>query len=255
MHGNVNCHMGTEFLVGQRHRALLGERRACLVVSVRVASCRGAHPSPGRRSIIRSITHAPDQTVARPHWLQWLDSISPLPRPPLSPRADLSPFAGRRPRPTRVENRLRRRRPIFIAFHGPNSVNDTKPSCKRLISNDLLDDLPQFLTCRKLDKRAGSICSVSLGRYQALDDRGGLEHLKAARPSLPPGGKAGRPPASRLLVEAGETFEEALAPFADDLARRIQARGNDVVRNRSIPGSVRWDPTRPFIPPTVTTPQ
>src|SRR5512134_859327 len=45
------------------------------------------------------------------------------------------------------------------------------------------------------------------------------------------GGKAGCPPASRLLVEAGETVaEKALAPFADDLARRIQASGNDVVR-------------------------
>jgi hypothetical protein len=46
------------------------------------------------------------------------------------------------------------------------------------------------------------------------------------------GGKAGCAPASRLLVEAGETFEEkALAPLADDLARRIQASGNDVVRH------------------------
>jgi hypothetical protein len=45
------------------------------------------------------------------------------------------------------------------------------------------------------------------------------------------GGKAGCAPASRLLVEAGETFaEKPLAPLADDLARRIQASGNEVVR-------------------------
>jgi hypothetical protein len=45
------------------------------------------------------------------------------------------------------------------------------------------------------------------------------------------GGKAGCAPASRLFVEAGEPFaEKPLAPFADDLARRIQAGGNDVVR-------------------------
>jgi len=44
------------------------------------------------------------------------------------------------------------------------------------------------------------------------------------------GGKAGCAPASRLFVQAGETLaEEPLAPFADDLARRIQAGGNDVV--------------------------
>jgi hypothetical protein len=29
-------------------------------------------PEPQRRSIIRSITHAPDQTVARPRRLHWL---------------------------------------------------------------------------------------------------------------------------------------------------------------------------------------
>jgi hypothetical protein len=45
------------------------------------------------------------------------------------------------------------------------------------------------------------------------------------------GGKAGFPPASWLLVKAGEALEkEALAPFADDLPWRIQSNGNDVVR-------------------------
>jgi len=45
------------------------------------------------------------------------------------------------------------------------------------------------------------------------------------------GGKAGFPPASWLLVKAGEALaKETLAPFADDLPRRIQASGNDIVR-------------------------
>src|SRR4029079_15324013 len=35
-----------------------------------------------RRSIIRSITHAPGQTVARPQLRPWLISTSPLPAPP-----------------------------------------------------------------------------------------------------------------------------------------------------------------------------
>ena len=39
------------------------------------------------------------------------------------------------------------------------------------------------------------------------------------------GGKAGWPPASRLLLEARQALlEEALAPLTDDLARRIEAR-------------------------------
>jgi hypothetical protein len=44
------------------------------------------------------------------------------------------------------------------------------------------------------------------------------------------GGKAGWPPASRLLIEAGEALvEEAVAPLADNLSRRIQAGRDDIV--------------------------
>jgi hypothetical protein len=44
------------------------------------------------------------------------------------------------------------------------------------------------------------------------------------------GGKAGWTPAARLLVEAREAvLEEAMAPFADDLSRGVQARANLVV--------------------------
>jgi hypothetical protein len=44
------------------------------------------------------------------------------------------------------------------------------------------------------------------------------------------GGKAGWAPASRLLIEAGETLvEEAVAPLADDLSWGIQPRRDDIV--------------------------
>jgi hypothetical protein len=44
------------------------------------------------------------------------------------------------------------------------------------------------------------------------------------------GGKAGRAPASRLFFEAGQPlFEEPVAPLADDLARRIQPRGDGAI--------------------------
>jgi hypothetical protein len=44
------------------------------------------------------------------------------------------------------------------------------------------------------------------------------------------GGKAGWSPASRLLFEAREALvKEAVAPFADNLPRGIQARRDDIV--------------------------
>jgi len=52
--------------------------------STRADHCRMSHKHRTmlNYSIIRSITHAPDQTVARPQRLHWLDSISPLPPVP-----------------------------------------------------------------------------------------------------------------------------------------------------------------------------
>ena len=45
-----------------------------------------------------------------------------------------------------------------------------------------------------------------------------------------PGGKAGRSPAAGTLVEPRESLlDEALPPLADDLPRRIEARGDLVV--------------------------
>jgi len=44
------------------------------------------------------------------------------------------------------------------------------------------------------------------------------------------GGKAGCAPASRLFLKAGQSlFEEPVAPFADDLARGIEARGDEII--------------------------
>src|SRR5712691_3654275 len=72
---DVGHHHGQHLLVhvdscdSVRHRPLLRERRACLIASVRVASYRGFSPEDQPRSMIWSITHAPDHTVARPRWL------------------------------------------------------------------------------------------------------------------------------------------------------------------------------------------
>src|SRR5215468_8094603 len=44
------------------------------------------------------------------------------------------------------------------------------------------------------------------------------------------GGKAGCSPASRLFLKAKHSvLKEPVAPFADDLARRIETGGNDIV--------------------------
>src|SRR6516164_11429851 len=44
------------------------------------------------------------------------------------------------------------------------------------------------------------------------------------------GGKAGLTPASRFILEAGQASQtEALAPLADDLAWRVESRGNYII--------------------------
>ena len=60
------------------------------------------HREPTRRSIIRSITHAPDHTVARPQRLHWLVR-SRRSRPHCGSRRFSSSFAGRRPTSTVAE--------------------------------------------------------------------------------------------------------------------------------------------------------
>jgi len=44
------------------------------------------------------------------------------------------------------------------------------------------------------------------------------------------GGKAGGPPAAGLLLQTRQPCQrETLAPLADDLARGIQTRGDDII--------------------------
>jgi hypothetical protein len=44
------------------------------------------------------------------------------------------------------------------------------------------------------------------------------------------GGKAGLAPAAGLPLKAGQTGErESFAPFANDLARRVEASGDEVI--------------------------
>ena len=73
--------------------------------------------------------------------------------------------------------------------------------------------------CRSGTDQRASGTPTSIGRSQAI------RFTSTTRL----GGKAGWTPAARLLVEAREAVAvEALAPLADDLARRVQA-GADVV--------------------------
>ena len=67
-------------------------------------------------------------------------------------------------------------------------------------------------------------------RARGIPRRAGSSHARALTSTTTLGGKAGWAPASRLFLEAGQSLgTEPLAPLADDLARGIQARCDDVI--------------------------
>jgi hypothetical protein len=67
-------------------------------------------------------------------------------------------------------------------------------------------------------------------RANGTSDRLGSSQASRLTSTTTLGGKAGCAPASKLLLKAGHAFfKEAVAPFADDLARHIEPRGNNVV--------------------------
>lgn len=67
-------------------------------------------------------------------------------------------------------------------------------------------------------------------RASGTSDRVGNSQASRLMSTTTLGGKAGCPPASRLFLKAGQAFvKEAVAPFADDLARRIESGGDDIV--------------------------
>jgi hypothetical protein len=83
-----------------RHRALLwksGERASSHQSGSRAIA--GPRSRPTRRSIVHSITHAPDHTVARPQQLHWLVR-SDRSRPYCGSRRFSSSFTGRTPTST-----------------------------------------------------------------------------------------------------------------------------------------------------------
>jgi hypothetical protein len=58
----------------------------------------------------------------------------------------------------------------------------------------------------------------------------GNSHASRLTSTTTLGGKAGCAPASRLFLKTGQSvFEETVAPFADDLARRIKSRGDEII--------------------------
>ena len=69
-----------------------------------------------------------------------------------------------------------------------------------------------------------------VNRASGTADRLGSSQASRLTSTTTLGGKAGCAPASKLLLKAGHAFfKEAVAPFADDLARQIEPRGNHVV--------------------------
>jgi len=67
-------------------------------------------------------------------------------------------------------------------------------------------------------------------RANGTSDRLGSSQASRLTSTTTLGGKAGWGPASRLFLQTGQALlEEALAPLADDLARRIEPRGDDIV--------------------------
>jgi hypothetical protein len=58
----------------------------------------------------------------------------------------------------------------------------------------------------------------------------GSSHASRLMSTTTLGGKAGWTPASRLLIQTGQSVsEEAVAPLADDLARRIEPGRDDII--------------------------
>jgi hypothetical protein len=67
-------------------------------------------------------------------------------------------------------------------------------------------------------------------RANGTSDRLGSSQASRLTSTTTLGGKAGCSPASRLLLQAGHAvFKEPVTPFADDLARRIETGGDDIV--------------------------
>src|SRR5713226_5839212 len=79
---------------------------------------------------------------------------------------------------------------------------------------------------------ATAACCRSLSDQRASGNPrwAGNSHARALTATTTLGGKAGRPPAPRQLLEARQPVPpEAFPPLADDLARQIEARGDDVI--------------------------
>ena len=72
--------------------------------------------------------------------------------------------------------------------------------------------------------------SVIVKRASGTSNRLGSSQASRLTSTTTLGGKAGFTPASRLFLKARYAFfKEAMAPLADDLARRIETGGDDVV--------------------------
>ena len=82
-----------------------------------------------------------------------------------------------------------------------------------------------------MPRASTSRCSSGIvKRASGTSERLGNSHASRLTSTTTLGGKAGWAPASRLFLKAGQALiEKAVAPFADDLARRIESRGDEIV--------------------------
>src|SRR5436309_1852701 len=78
--------------------------------------------------------------------------------------------------------------------------------------------------------RTSRCSSGMVKRASGTSERLGNSHANRLTSTTTLGGKAGCAPASRLLLKAGYAlFKETVAPFANNLPRRIESRADEIV--------------------------
>src|SRR5688572_2640671 len=87
------------------------------------------------------------------------------------------------------------------------------------------------LICATMPRARTSRCSSGMvKRASGTSARLGNSHASRLTSTTTLGGNAGFTPASRLFLKARQSvFEDTVAPFADDLARHIEAGGDEIV--------------------------
>ena len=155
--------------------------------------------------------------------------------------AALGDSASHRPR-SRIHRRRNGSRPRFwhrdpgrgrpsprTADRGERSSCDAATVAAHRRSTSATSVTP--LICATMPRaRTSRRSSGIVKRASGTSERLGSSQASRLTSTTTLGGKAGCAPASRLFLKAGQAFfEEAVAPLADDLARRIESGGDEIV--------------------------